>query len=153
MVEEHGLLNIITEGYFSHNRRSVLHNFNELRNREESALKAVDNIISDFALRLNGKIFHNYRDYPSRTIYWKERRTVKYIQIRLNLRTDGSNHSEDIYRYEVFTSYYRIVFPILNFWNMRFDANTKHYNKIGELCSPINQENLSNLLHKAYSSL
>jgi hypothetical protein len=122
-----------------------------LREQSEKPLKEIDTVLSDYAGSMNANILLNYRDYPSRTIYWRRGRVVKYIQIRLS--ETESDPGANIMRYRVFACSYRIRLPFLHFWNMRFDAPSTKCTQLGTLESPVDTEELRSLLNASVNAL
>jgi len=125
----------------------------ELREKEEEPLIAIDPILINYAKKIKAKIFNNYRDYPSRTIYWKRGRTVKFVQLKLEMPSSDSeiNNNKEYFRYHVFVCNYKIIIPFLNFWNARFDVGGSNCQKIGTLKTPINANNLIEILEKSFA--
>lgn len=107
-----------------------------LRKKAEAPLIEIDDELRGYASAVSAKILYNYRDYPSRTIYWKEWKTVKYIQIRLD--ETSSVYEQNIFYYSIYSCSYKIRMPILCFWNMYFDISKKNCREFGKLKSPIN---------------
>ena len=122
-----------------------------LREQSEKPLKEIDTVLSDYAGSMNAHMLLNYRDYPSRTIYWRRGRVVKYIQIRLS--ESDSHYDANIMRYRVFACSYRIRLPFLHFWNMRFDAPSTKCAQLGTLESPVDTGELRNLLNASLNAL
>jgi hypothetical protein len=122
-----------------------------LREKSEGPLKGIDSILLNYAKVANAKVLFNYRDYPSRTIYWRKGRRINFIQIRLNI--DDSSYESNIISYDVFACSYKILFPLLTFWNMRFDTGSNECRKVGTIVSPINPEELSSLLDTSFGFL
>jgi hypothetical protein len=122
-----------------------------LREKSEAPLKEIDSILLNYAKFTNAKVLFNYRDYPSRTIYWRKGRRINFIQIRLN--ADDSIYDNNIMSYDIFACSYKILFPILTFWNMRFDTGSNKCRKVGMIVSPINPEMLSSLLDTSFDFL
>lgn len=122
-----------------------------LREKSEVPLKGIDSILLNYAKFANAKVLFNYRDYPSRTIYWRRGRKINFIQIRLNAA--DSNYDDNIISYDVFACSYKILFPLLTFWNMRFDTGRNGCRKVGMIVSPINPEELSSLLDTSFNFL
>jgi hypothetical protein len=116
-----------------------------LRETSERPLREIDDILFRYVRTNRAKLLFNYRDYPSRTIYWKKGRQIRFIQIRLD--AIQSNYHDAALRYDVFECSYKIFFPLLTFWNARFDVGRTGCKKVGTLISPIDQEKLSYLLN------
>lgn len=92
-----------------------------LRERTEKPLIEIDNTLSQYARTINAEILYNYRDYPSRTIYWRSGRIVRYIQLRLD--DHDSDYEKNIIYYNIHACSYKILIPLLSFWNIRFDIS------------------------------
>jgi hypothetical protein len=122
-----------------------------LREKSEKPLTEIDQLLLGFSSSTKARLLKNYRDYPSRTIYWRKGRCVSYIQIKLN--DDTSNYEENVIKYNVFACKYKIWFPLLNFWNMRFDQSSSHCEQIGEIQSPIDLDEVADFLDKALGLL
>lgn len=123
----------------------------KLRDISEQPLISADIYFSEFSQSVKAKVLSNYRDFPSRTIFWKKGRTVYFIQIILDANASTFENSNILFN--VYACSYKIKLPVLTFWNMRFDISNNKCEKIHVLQAPIQKSDLFKTLDDAYQKL
>lgn len=89
----------------------------------QDSLIRIDEILAEFSREHNARLFRNYRDIPSRSLFWWDKGLLKFIQLK-----DVSGGS-----LELWVGAYRLPIPLMNFWTVYLDLPNDFCKKLTEI--------------------